>query len=41
MFTAWAAGLSGEHGIGAKKVDAMEKYTDPVEMKMMKETNGL
>ena len=29
--------LSGEHGIGAKKVDAMEKYTDPVEMKMMKE----
>ena len=29
--------LSGEHGIGAKKVEAMEKYTEPVEMKMMKE----
>ena len=29
--------LSGEHGIGAKKVAAMEKYTEPVEMKMMKE----
>lgn len=25
--------LSGEHGIGAKKLPAMEKYTDPVEMK--------
>ena len=29
--------LSGEHGIGAKKVEAMEKYTEPVEMKMMRE----
>ncbi|WP_419043765.1 FAD-binding oxidoreductase, partial [Phascolarctobacterium faecium] len=29
--------LSGEHGIGAKKIEAMEKYTEPVEMKMMKE----
>ena len=28
--------LSGEHGIGAKKLPAMEKYTDPVEMKMMR-----
>ena len=28
--------ISGEHGIGAKKVYAMEKYTDPVEMAMMK-----
>lgn len=36
MFTAGRPS-SGEHGIGAKKVDAMEKYTDPVEMKMMKE----
>lgn len=29
--------LSGEHGIGFKKIVPMEKYTDPVEMKMMKE----
>ena len=28
--------LSGEHGIGAKKLVPMEKYTDPVEMNMMK-----
>ena len=28
--------LSGEHGIGAKKLPAMEKYTNPVEMKMMR-----
>lgn len=28
--------LSGEHGIGAKKVDALEKYCDPVEMGIMK-----
>ena len=28
--------LSGEHGIGAKKVDALEKYCDPVEMEIMK-----
>ena len=27
--------ISGEHGIGAKKVDALETYTDPVELKMM------
>ena len=26
-----------EHGIGAKKVDALETYTDPVELKMMKD----
>jgi len=29
--------LSGEHGIGSKKVVAMAKYTDPVELKMMKQ----
>ena len=28
--------LSGEHGIGAKKLPAMEKYTNPVEMQMMR-----
>ena len=28
--------LSGEHGIGAKKVNQLEKYTNPVELKMMK-----
>ncbi|HIU64859.1 MAG TPA: FAD-binding oxidoreductase [Candidatus Avacidaminococcus intestinavium] len=28
--------ISGEHGIGAKKIGPMEKYTDPVEMQMMK-----
>ncbi len=28
--------LSGEHGIGAKKIDTMEMYTDPVELAMMK-----
>lgn len=28
--------LSGEHGIGAKKADALEKYCDPVEMNIMK-----
>ncbi len=28
--------LSGEHGIGAKKVDQMEHYTHPVELKLMK-----
>lgn len=36
MFTVWAV-VTGEHGIGAKKIEAMEKYTEPVEMKMMKE----
>ena len=29
--------LSGEHGIGAKKLNAMEKYTEAAEMKMMRE----
>ena len=29
--------ISGEHGIGAKKVDALEAYTDPVELQMMKD----
>ena len=29
--------ISGEHGIGAKKVEPMEKYTNEIEMKMMKE----
>lgn len=29
--------LSGEHGIGAKKLPAMEKYTNAVELKMMRE----
>ena len=29
--------ISGEHGIGAKKLYAMEKYTDPVELKMMRQ----
>lgn len=28
--------LSGEHGIGAKKIEPMEKYTDKVELAMMK-----
>ncbi|MDR3349587.1 MAG: FAD-binding oxidoreductase [Acidaminococcales bacterium] len=28
--------LSGEHGIGCKKIDTMELFTDPVEMRMMK-----
>ncbi|MDR2005759.1 MAG: FAD-binding oxidoreductase [Acidaminococcales bacterium] len=28
--------LSGEHGIGCKKVDTMERFTDPVELKIMK-----
>ncbi len=28
--------LSGEHGIGAKKVRQLEKYTDPVELAMMR-----
>jgi glycolate oxidase len=28
--------LSGEHGIGAKKVVAMEKVTNPVELNMMR-----
>jgi glycolate oxidase len=28
--------LSGEHGIGAKKVATLEKYCDPVEMSIMK-----
>ena len=28
--------LSGEHGIGAKKAAALEKYCDPVEMSIMK-----
>ena len=34
MFTVWAVAFPC---IGAKKVEAMEKYTEPVEMKMMKE----
>jgi len=29
--------ISGEHGIGSKKVEPMEKYTNSIEMKMMKE----
>lgn len=28
--------LSGEHGIGAKKLPAMEKFTNPVEMEIMR-----
>lgn len=28
--------LSGEHGIGFKRLDYMEKYTDPVELELMK-----
>lgn len=28
--------LSGEHGIGAKKLPAMEKYTNPVELEIMR-----
>ena len=28
--------ISGEHGIGAKKVTAMETYTDPVELEIMR-----
>ena len=28
--------LSGEHGIGAKKTDYMDVYTDPVEMQIMR-----
>lgn len=28
--------LSGEHGIGAKKVNQLEKYTNPTELAMMK-----
>ena len=28
--------LSGEHGIGAKKIDALATYCDPVEMSIMK-----
>jgi len=27
--------LSGEHGIGMKRIDYMKEYTDPVELKMM------
>jgi glycolate oxidase len=29
--------LSGEHGIGCKKIDTMEEFTDPVELQMMKD----
>jgi glycolate oxidase len=29
--------LSGEHGIGCKKIDTMEVFTDPIEMQMMKD----
>ena len=29
--------LSGEHGIGCKKIEEMERFTDPVEMQMMKD----
>ncbi|MCD8175702.1 MAG: FAD-binding protein, partial [Phascolarctobacterium sp.] len=28
--------MSGEHGIGLKKIDYMEKFTDPVELGLMK-----
>ena len=28
--------LSGEHGIGVKKIKEMEMFTDPIELKMMK-----
>ena len=28
--------LSGEHGIGYKRLDLMKKYCNPVELKMMK-----
>jgi glycolate oxidase len=28
--------LSGEHGIGSKKIKEMEKFTDPMELKMMR-----
>ena len=28
--------ISGEHGIGAKKLAAMETYTDPVELEIMR-----
>lgn len=28
--------MSGEHGIGFKRLDYMEKYTDPVELELMK-----
>ena len=28
--------ISGEHGIGAKKIDALAAYCDPVEMSIMK-----
>ena len=28
--------VSGEHGIGAKKIDALAAYCDPVEMSIMK-----
>lgn len=28
--------LSGEHGIGRKRLDLMEKFADPVELKMMR-----
>ena len=28
--------LSGEHGIGAKKLHALSEYCDPVEMSIMK-----
>lgn len=28
--------MSGEHGIGAKKIDILEDYCDPVEMQIMK-----
>jgi len=28
--------LSGEHGIGHKRVKLMEKFANPVEIKMMK-----
>jgi len=32
--------LSGEHGIGMKRVCYMEEYTDPVEMELMKTIKG-
>lgn len=28
--------LSGEHGIGYKRLELMEKFTNPVELKMMR-----
>lgn len=32
----WGGRLSGEHGIGAKKIKELEKYTEPGELAVMK-----